>query len=139
MDQALALVGVSPERVIFLGFDGRRASYNMRTIAFNLADLLASHRPDIVVTHPYEGGHPDHDATCFGVHMACKLLAGERKFKCNMTTFLPSKNRAERCRLAFRQKRVISKSQLFLAPKTVTLRYIGTAKLGSCGVTGLHV
>ena len=27
-----------------------------------------------MLTHPYEGGHPDHDATAFAVHAACRLL-----------------------------------------------------------------
>ncbi len=30
-----------------------------------------------VVTHPYEGGHPDHDATALAVHAACFLLREE--------------------------------------------------------------
>ena len=37
--------------------------------------LLARLRPDAVLTHPYEGGHPDHDATCFAVHAGVALLA----------------------------------------------------------------
>jgi hypothetical protein len=27
-----------------------------------------------VITHPYEGGHSDHDATAFAVHLACGVL-----------------------------------------------------------------
>ena len=27
----------------------------------------------MVLTHPYEGGHPDHDSTAFAVHAACAL------------------------------------------------------------------
>jgi LmbE family N-acetylglucosaminyl deacetylase len=30
--------------------------------------------PAIVITHPYEGGHPDHDSACFAVQAACALL-----------------------------------------------------------------
>jgi LmbE family N-acetylglucosaminyl deacetylase len=29
---------------------------------------------DVVLTHPYEGGHPDHDACAFAVQAACALL-----------------------------------------------------------------
>lgn len=39
-----------------------------------LADLFAAARPDAVLTQPYEGGHPDHDATAFAVHAAAALL-----------------------------------------------------------------
>jgi LmbE family N-acetylglucosaminyl deacetylase len=28
-----------------------------------------------VLTHPYEGGHPDHDATAFAVHAAVALMS----------------------------------------------------------------
>jgi LmbE family N-acetylglucosaminyl deacetylase len=31
-------------------------------------------RPEVVLTHAYEGGHPDHDATAFGVHVATRLM-----------------------------------------------------------------
>jgi len=34
--------------------------------------------PDVVLTHPYEGGHPDHDATAFAVHAACYQLKQEQ-------------------------------------------------------------
>jgi LmbE family N-acetylglucosaminyl deacetylase len=30
---------------------------------------------DYVITHPYEGGHPDHDAVAFAVHAAAALIA----------------------------------------------------------------
>jgi LmbE family N-acetylglucosaminyl deacetylase len=36
--------------------------------------LFASERPQVVLTHPCEGGHPDHDATAFAVHAAADLL-----------------------------------------------------------------
>jgi hypothetical protein len=32
---------------------------------------------EIVLTHPYEGGHTDHDATAFAVHLACGVLRRE--------------------------------------------------------------
>src|SRR5262249_28319315 len=34
-------------------------------------------QPQVVLTHPYEGGHPDHDASAFAVHAA----AGEMKME----------------------------------------------------------
>ena len=30
---------------------------------------------ELVFTHAYEGGHPDHDATCWAVHGACARLS----------------------------------------------------------------
>jgi len=42
------------------------------------ADLrrwIIATRPEIVLTHAYEGGHPDHDAVAFAVHAAVATLA----------------------------------------------------------------
>ncbi len=30
--------------------------------------------PDVLVTHPYEGGHPDHDSVSFASFFACRAL-----------------------------------------------------------------
>lgn len=41
-----------------------------------LADVVrALHGAAAVFTHPYEGGHPDHDAAALVVQMACDLIA----------------------------------------------------------------
>ena len=40
-----------------------------------MVERLHSLRPQIILTQPYEGGHPDHDATAFAVGAACQLLA----------------------------------------------------------------
>lgn len=39
-------------------------------------DMLEEVEPDVVLTHPYEGGHPDHDAAAFAVHTALALRPG---------------------------------------------------------------
>ncbi len=36
--------------------------------------LIEDWRPEAIVTHPYEGGHPDHDAAAFAVQYACQRL-----------------------------------------------------------------
>lgn len=48
---------------------------NASKLAMALKSLLANY--DAVVTHAYEGGHPDHDATAFAVHAARRLLERE--------------------------------------------------------------
>lgn len=45
--------------------------YLARSVAARLAGV------DVVVTHPYEGGHPDHDAAAFAVHAARRIFARE--------------------------------------------------------------
>lgn len=71
---ALALAGFPSEQVRGLGLVDQEASLDLAHLARSIADLLRELRPDIVLTHPYEGGHPDHDATAFAVHAACRLL-----------------------------------------------------------------
>jgi LmbE family N-acetylglucosaminyl deacetylase len=44
-------------------------------VARHLARLFRALDVRVVITHPYEGGHPDHDATAFAVHAAARLVA----------------------------------------------------------------
>ena len=76
---ALALAGIGPERVRRLGYTDQRASLDMAALTRSVLTTLRELRPDVVVTHPFENGHPDHDATAFAVHLARRLLreAGE--------------------------------------------------------------
>lgn len=72
LEDAVALAGISPERLVALGWPDQQASLHLAEIATALAEHLAG--AGIVLTHAYEGGHPDHDATAFAVHAACALL-----------------------------------------------------------------
>jgi len=71
---ALGHVGITPERCRGLGYVDGEASRQLVELVFDVADLLDEVRPDIVFTHPYEGGHSDHDATAFAVHLASGIL-----------------------------------------------------------------
>lgn len=70
---ALELAGVTAEQVHALGFPDQRASFAMREMAEMLAGKFDEFQTRIVVTHPYEGGHPDHDTTALAVHLACRI------------------------------------------------------------------
>lgn len=72
---ALSLAGFSLERLHELGAVDQRVSDCLVTLAERVSELIASIAPDAVITHPYEGGHPDHDATAFVVHVAIERLA----------------------------------------------------------------
>jgi LmbE family N-acetylglucosaminyl deacetylase len=74
LHRALKRVGHSPGRASNLGIVDQEAPFNMAQMTRNVVRWLRSTRPDIVLTHPYEGGHPDHDATAFAVHQALQLL-----------------------------------------------------------------
>jgi LmbE family N-acetylglucosaminyl deacetylase len=71
---ALGHIGISPERCRGLGFVDGEASMQLIELVFDVADLIDEVKPDVVLTHPYEGGHSDHDATAFAVQLACGIL-----------------------------------------------------------------
>lgn len=56
----------------------QEASLLLTRITRQLAEILQKHQPEVVFTHPYEGGHPDHDACAFAVNHAVALLHGRR-------------------------------------------------------------
>jgi N-acetylglucosamine malate deacetylase 2 len=72
---ALALAGIPPERIEWLGAVDQEASLQMAALARELAARMTRLAPSAVMSHPYEGGHPDHDAAAFVVHAAAALLA----------------------------------------------------------------
>jgi N-acetylglucosamine malate deacetylase 2 len=74
LQAALALAGLGWEQTRELGCVDQEASLNLVELSRRTAALLSELQPAMVVTHPYEGGHPDHDATAFIVHAACGLL-----------------------------------------------------------------
>jgi LmbE family N-acetylglucosaminyl deacetylase len=68
---SLAVAGIPPERTRALNLVDQEASLEMAYLTMHLLDLLKQLRPTAILTHAYEGGHPDHDATAFAVHAAC--------------------------------------------------------------------
>jgi N-acetylglucosamine malate deacetylase 2 len=71
---ALAAGGIVAGDVC-LGYRDQTVSYRMRETAVRLRDIFRITRPDVILTHGYEGGHLDHDATCYAVHQAVRSLA----------------------------------------------------------------
>jgi LmbE family N-acetylglucosaminyl deacetylase len=72
--RALDLANVHDQRVHDLGYIDNEASQNLVALTADVYMLLVATGADVVITHPYEGGHPDHDATAFAVHTAVQLL-----------------------------------------------------------------
>jgi LmbE family N-acetylglucosaminyl deacetylase len=72
---ALALAEIPPERTRPLNLVDQEASLEMAYLTMRLVDVLRELCPAAILTHPYEGGHPDHDATAFAVHAACARVA----------------------------------------------------------------
>lgn len=72
--RALRLAGVDPECVGSLGIPDQAASEALAEVTAKVEAVISVVRPAVVVTHPYEGGHPDHDATAFAVQIALRRL-----------------------------------------------------------------
>ena len=70
---ALAHAGVRPVRVR-IGLPDQDAALHLRALTTALARIFGQHAIGAVLTHAYEGGHPDHDATACAVHRAAAGL-----------------------------------------------------------------
>lgn len=71
---ALALIGRSDVPVSRLDIPDQQAALHIPRIVSRLMEIMRAKPVRYVVTHPYEGGHPDHDASALAVHAACFLL-----------------------------------------------------------------
>lgn len=71
---ALRAGDIRVARAFVLGAVDQEASFELARLSRTIEDILGRTLPDVVVTHPYEGGHPDHDATAFAVHTAAARL-----------------------------------------------------------------
>ncbi len=70
---ALDIAGIRPDQCIEFKYVDKEAWLNIPEIAGRLMALMEELRPGIVYTHPYEGGHPDHDSVAFAVAQASQV------------------------------------------------------------------
>jgi N-acetylglucosamine malate deacetylase 2 len=71
---ALALANVAEDRVVDFEVPNQCAPQCLADLTKRITAFLQQSSADIVVTHPYEGAHPDHDATAFATHAALRLM-----------------------------------------------------------------
>ena len=71
--QALARAGIANAPRECLEIPDQQASLHLAELALEVCRRIERIEPEIVFTHPYEGGHPDHDACAFAVHRALAL------------------------------------------------------------------
>ena len=81
---AAEIAGVMPERVMFLGAVDQEAIWEVVPRASYFSALLRIISPDIVITHPYEGGHPDHEAAALVARLALRILQQVYKFRTHL-------------------------------------------------------
>jgi N-acetylglucosamine malate deacetylase 2 len=73
---ALAIAGVPKRRTMSFCVPDQGAAFALETLVQRLERLLPN--APVVLTHAFEGGHPDHDAVSFAVHMACARIRRAR-------------------------------------------------------------
>ncbi|MBR0665532.1 PIG-L family deacetylase [Roseomonas hellenica] len=76
--EAIAVAGIAADRALACGIPDQQATLRLADLTRQLAALIAARRPAALITHAYEGGHPDHDATAFAVHAALRLTDAPR-------------------------------------------------------------
>lgn len=62
-ESAVQIAGI--QRVIFLGFCDQELYRNLHPAIEELEHIVRELRPNAILTHAYEGGHPDHDCCSF--------------------------------------------------------------------------
>jgi LmbE family N-acetylglucosaminyl deacetylase len=79
LDHALQIAGAPMVAVTRHGIRDQHAIFHLKKIATRLARHFVQQNIEIVLTHAYEGGHPDHDAAAFAVHRVAR--ASPRKIE----------------------------------------------------------
>ncbi|MBN9563045.1 MAG: PIG-L family deacetylase [Alphaproteobacteria bacterium] len=73
LEAALATAKISAD-CRMIGYRDLEASFQMAALARRLRRMISDVKPDLIFTHAFEGGHPDHDATAYAVHTAVMEL-----------------------------------------------------------------
>jgi LmbE family N-acetylglucosaminyl deacetylase len=73
-EAAAALAAIGVDTFTSLDFEDQRLHANLGLAVDRLADLVQEFGPQSILTHAYEGGHPDHDACAFlGMMLGCRF------------------------------------------------------------------
>ena len=79
LTRALFRLGVKPKCQIGFGISDGEVILHLTTLIDRLEAILGGYAT--VITHAYEGGHPDHDACALAVQVACVQLAAARRMR----------------------------------------------------------
>ena len=74
LERAATIAGVSAQALKSLGVPDQHAALQLAALTRALLGFIAG--VDLVLTHAYEGGHPDHDAIAFSVAAARGRMRG---------------------------------------------------------------
>lgn len=70
LQQALEVAGCSPKIVDYLDIADQEAVVQLSAVVEAIQNAIEQYRPRMILTHAYEGGHPDHDAVAFAARYA---------------------------------------------------------------------
>ncbi len=74
---AFHLAGIPDARRLQLDLPDQRSAWHLEFLISKLLVALQEFSPHVILTHPYEGGHPDHDVCSVAVHRAVVLSETE--------------------------------------------------------------
>ena len=91
---ALSHAGVTEDQIRDLGAVDQEGAFEAGELVRQVAELLNEHRSDMLITHPYEGGHPDHDTAALVARVALtSLVDGNAPALIEMTSYHASDGR----------------------------------------------
>ena len=73
-ESALGLAGVPPQRIFSLDAADQDSIYDVPVLVEKLIKIARWFQPAILLTHAYEGGHPDHDCAALVASIAKRCL-----------------------------------------------------------------
>jgi LmbE family N-acetylglucosaminyl deacetylase len=67
---AMHLAGLGPAQLQQVLIPDQESMLHLARLTMTVAQVIEEFLPDCVLTHPYEGGHPDHDSCAFAARAA---------------------------------------------------------------------
>ncbi|MFL6306712.1 MAG: PIG-L deacetylase family protein [Candidatus Sulfotelmatobacter sp.] len=145
LSHALQLAGLEKAQRVHLQISDQETSFVLSQLGRELSRLFSEYQPEIVFTHPYEGGHPDHDACAFAVHRAAAQMEAKGRKRplivegafyhagaqgIETGCFLPHEKGAEEIHFALSPEEQQYKQRLFacFASQRDVLRYFTTER-----------
>lgn len=78
LQRVLELSGFNADNLAMCNVPDQQAALQLPQLVAEVSDYLRERQIRCVITHAYEGGHPDHDAAAFVAHLCVTALARER-------------------------------------------------------------
>jgi LmbE family N-acetylglucosaminyl deacetylase len=84
---ALGCAGVAQDAITLLGAVDQEALEDCEALLDRFLAVIAGFAPDVIITHPYEGGHPDHDTAALVARLAMRRIASHPPVLLEMASY----------------------------------------------------